>query len=648
MQVEQQLTRQQRRSKERAAAKVAARKRRELERRSPLDRTVLRDPKYHYHDERDVVTGRVYAVADDYTTKTEILADAYGDGLHYRPWASKKGASRALAAVYFRLADQADERGDEKGAAEWRKRAMATSSCASVLDFKVSYTNDGDEMRLGSAKFCHDPLCPMCLWRRSIRNTAELTATIDRIMGDGEPVRFLLLTLTVPNCAPEVARETINAMHAAFGRMTKSPWWNDRILGYMRKTEWTWSTNPAMKETPFNAHMHVLLVVPASYFERSEAWRINLHRLFREVRYNPKKNAGACRSLDSADHNVRVAIARAVLAEAEADGVAPDNGPLWRTKYRKRFQRIMERVENIAAQHTTDWYLMDAIEYADAHGIDAGSLLDEANNKARRDFVEVISAAADVVWMDQEDWLIRWRDAMRDQSIMDVHITAVKHNNGQPVREYDSVGMKMAVKEVCKYTQKSTDYILPKDPQESERRVAILRGQLTGLRMLSYGGIMADVHAAVLDEWKKARKDKSEDADNELIYTSGKDDGIDADECIIAHWEREIRAYAVTRVPESEDAWRRWEEEHRRVPPSWDTLTNDLQSDIWKQIALYAIRREMELRKQDDWPKHHFTWVIDDLGYPVAVSDTGERIGGAMWAVRIGYVVMIEHTENAA
>ena len=139
----------------------AARMRREIELRTPLDRTTLGDPAYRYHDERDEATGRVYAVADDYSTKTEILADAYGDGRHYRPWASKKGASRALGAVYFRLAEAAERDGHTQAATDWRKRAMATSSCASSLHFNVRYTDDVDEMRLGSARFCHDPLCPM-------------------------------------------------------------------------------------------------------------------------------------------------------------------------------------------------------------------------------------------------------------------------------------------------------------------------------------------------------------------------------------------------------------------------------------------------------------------------------------------------------
>ena len=607
----------------------AARMRREIELRTPLDRTTLGDPAYPYHDERDEATGRVYAVADDYSTKTEVLADTYGDGRHYRPWASKKAASRALGAVYFRLAEDAERDGHTQAATDWRKRGMATSSCASILHFNVRYTDDGDEMRLGSARFCHDPLCPMCLWRRSIRNTAELTATIDRVM-DGEPVRFLLLTLTVPNCAPEDMRETIGAMHVAFGRMTQAPWWQQRIRGYVAKTEWTWSKNPAMKETPVNVHMHVLLVVPASYFDRPEAWRISLRRLLREIGYNPRKSAGSCRAYDRAVVSVRDAVARAVLADAAADGVTLDDGPMWRTRYRQRFQRLMRHIDDIAAAYRP--------------GVDADST---AEREAAREFAAAVADAADVTWMDQTDWLIRWRDAMRDQSIMDVHITAVKHHNGEPVREYDSVRMKKAVKEVCKYTQKSVDYILPNDPRESERRVGVLREQLTGLRMLSYGGIMKTTHTAVLKEWAEARGNKSENLDDELIHTSGRDDGIDADERIIARWAQDLRAYTVRRSYISDAAWQRAEKALRYVPPLWNALPESVRTDIWKQIAIYASKRELELRKQDAQPRHHFAWHTDDLGYPVAVSDDGEMIGGASWAVRIGLVEMIQ-TENVA
>ena len=158
---------------------------------------------------------------------------------------------------------------------------------------------------------------------------------------------------------------------------------------------------------------------------------------------------------------------------------------------------------------------------------------------------------------------------------------------------------------------------------------------------------MKSAHAAVLKEWAEARGNKTESADDELIHTSGTDDGIEADERIIARWAQDLRAYTVRRSYISDAAWQRAEAALRYVPPLWNALPEGVRTDIWKQIAIYASQRELELRKQDVRPRHHFAWRTDDLGYPVAVSDDGEMIGGASWAVRIGLVEMIQ-TENVA
>ena len=94
--------------------------------------------------------------------KKEILRDTSKDSGKVRPWREKKLAnltySEYLEVLKF-------------------KKANNVSKCGEVLQF--AKTADG--MKLYQTWFCHSRLCPLCSWRRSMKNSYELRKILDEV-----------------------------------------------------------------------------------------------------------------------------------------------------------------------------------------------------------------------------------------------------------------------------------------------------------------------------------------------------------------------------------------------------------------------------------------------------------------------------------
>ena len=74
----------------------------------------------------------------------------------------------------------------------------------------------------------------------------------------------LMLTLTVPNCQKEDLKETVSSMSEAFNRMFSRPAIKKSVRGWFRALEVTYNKDSGT----FHPHYHVLLMVPANYFQK--------------------------------------------------------------------------------------------------------------------------------------------------------------------------------------------------------------------------------------------------------------------------------------------------------------------------------------------------------------------------------------------
>lgn len=183
--------------------------------------------------------------ADD---KAIVLSDKKHNG-EERPWRLKKianvGYSELLSILEF-------------------KKAERVSLCGDILEFNV---NDEGRLKLAKAWFCKSPLCPMCNWRKAMKNSVQTTKIVAEVVRQKPKARWLFLTLTVRNAIDgEHLDKSLREMSIGFNRLMKYKKVQKNMVGFMRSTEVTVNEINGS----YNQHMHILLCVESTYFKNTE------------------------------------------------------------------------------------------------------------------------------------------------------------------------------------------------------------------------------------------------------------------------------------------------------------------------------------------------------------------------------------------
>ena len=111
----------------------------------------------------------------------EILKDIDKFG-NERPWRDKKLANLTYAEYLRVLAF---------------KKAHNVKECGNVLTFrKMAEKGSQGHLKLYQTWFCHGRLCPMCNWRRRIKQSGELKQILSEAVKKESKGRFIFLTLT--------------------------------------------------------------------------------------------------------------------------------------------------------------------------------------------------------------------------------------------------------------------------------------------------------------------------------------------------------------------------------------------------------------------------------------------------------------------
>ncbi len=164
-------------------------------------------------------------------------------------FAPKRISSLLLSASYARL--------DEVS------KAQRVADCGTFLEFAHAIDADGvmsEKGKLHNANFCRDRLCPMCSWRRSYKIFGQVSQIMSRI---GGKYKFIMLTLTVPNCAPESLSETVQRLFGAWGKLIRRKAFKTAVKGFFRALEVTRNK----KNGTYHPHFHCILAVPLDYAE---------------------------------------------------------------------------------------------------------------------------------------------------------------------------------------------------------------------------------------------------------------------------------------------------------------------------------------------------------------------------------------------
>lgn len=138
--------------------------------------------------------------------------------------------------------------------------------CSGTLSLERRH--DNGRLSVTSLGTCKRRWCPICAWRKSLRQWALLVERLPSLVKVHSPCRFLLLTLTIRNCSLEDLPQTYQQMVDGWRRLT----WPRTVLGRLwPATAWVRAleiTFPRPKEA--HPHFHVLLAVKPEYFSWGE------------------------------------------------------------------------------------------------------------------------------------------------------------------------------------------------------------------------------------------------------------------------------------------------------------------------------------------------------------------------------------------
>lgn len=138
-------------------------------------------------------------------------------------------------------------------------------------------------------------------------------------------------------------------------------------------------------------------------------------------------------------------------------------------------------------------------------------------------------------YMTHKDWQILWAKALQVSYEPMVSVEAVKSRNGK-----DSINA--SVSEIAKYQTKATQY-LSLDVDQDLKIIDTLRTQLRGNRMISYGGLLKDIHNKLF---------KQEDENTEDLVTITGNEELDEDAgTIIAQWNSHFQNYVIAETGNS-------------------------------------------------------------------------------------------------
>lgn len=177
--------------------------------------------------------------------------------------------------------EQAARLVDQGGRIDWREKKMSNehlalafsafdknkaerlASCSTFLQFKLY--SDGSK-KLASMNSCHVRLCPICSWRRSLKVYSNIRQVTEYLTAK-EQRRYVLVTLTVPNCSSEELSGVLDRMFKGFNRFNQLKPIKTAFTGFYRALEITRNCNPLSKNYgTYHPHFHCLFSVKKSYF----------------------------------------------------------------------------------------------------------------------------------------------------------------------------------------------------------------------------------------------------------------------------------------------------------------------------------------------------------------------------------------------
>lgn len=220
------------------------------------------------------------AVSQDPPMLAVPLVDKGRNGRE-RPWRKYKMANELLSVAYETINPSKAER------LRW---------CCKTIDADVR-KDTGELVRIVGFSSCRVRLCPLCSWRRSLKNfwnTLSIVKWLQANENRQEVGRFsyIFITLTIKNCRGDTLSGTIDDLFAAVKRLYERKEIKKAWLGMVRNLEVTHNIDIKSKDyDTFHPHFHMIVAVRPSYFtSRDYISQKRLQSLWKEclrVDYEP-------------------------------------------------------------------------------------------------------------------------------------------------------------------------------------------------------------------------------------------------------------------------------------------------------------------------------------------------------------------------
>lgn len=198
-----------------------------------------------------------------------------------RPWRAYKMANEYLSMAYESINQNKAER------LKW---------CCKTIEADVR-KDTGELVRIVGFSSCRVRLCPLCSWRRSLKNfwnTISIVKWLKSNENRSEVGKFsyIFITLTIKNCRGDALSGTIDDLFSAVKRLYERKEIKKAWVGMVRNLEVTHNVNPESKDyDTFHPHFHMIAAVRPSYFtSRDYISQKRLQNLWREclrVDYDP-------------------------------------------------------------------------------------------------------------------------------------------------------------------------------------------------------------------------------------------------------------------------------------------------------------------------------------------------------------------------
>ena len=144
------------------------------------------------------------------------------------------------------------------------KKANQILDCGQTLWFYLKEHKITLEQKLKLAEMytCKDRFCPFCNWRRELKYKKLIYSFLDTLHAQ-KSIRYIFLTLTVPNCHIDDLKATIQHMNKSFERLSKTKAYKKAVLGHFKALEILGDNTKGAEAHP---HFHILLIVDKNYF----------------------------------------------------------------------------------------------------------------------------------------------------------------------------------------------------------------------------------------------------------------------------------------------------------------------------------------------------------------------------------------------